>query len=142
MPVEVGILKEKTFIVSREQSASHLGSGAIAVYATPALALHMEETCVEAVDRLLGEGLATVGASISVRHLAPTPVGMEVRIRAELVRIDGRSLHFRIDAYDEVEHIGEAEHERVVIDRDRFSRKAALKKSLARGAHQGEKNDA
>jgi len=96
------------------------------------MVLHMEETSREAVDHLLGAGQATVGAFIAARHLAPTPVGMKVRIRAELVKVEGRMLSFKVEAWDEVEKIGEADHLRAIIDMDRFGEKIERKKALIR----------
>jgi predicted thioesterase len=98
----------------------------------------MEETALEAVDPILGPGKATVGAFIAVKHLAPTPLGMEVRIRAELVKVEGRTLSFVIQAWDEVEKIGEAEHTRVVMDMDRFQSRLAAKK--VQGSLKGEQS--
>jgi len=96
----------------------------------------MEETALEAVDRLLGPGKATVGAFIGVKHLAPTPLGMRVRIRAELVKVEGRTLSFIVQAWDEAEKVGEAEHTRVVIDLERF--RARLDSKKAAGKTKGE----
>lgn len=126
-----GIVAEKIIVVETRHIASHLGSGGVPVYATPSMVLHMEETSRDAVDHLLGPGKATVGAFIGARHLAPTPLGMKVRIHSELVKVDGRMLSFRVEAWDEVEKIGEADHERVIIDLVRFGEKIDRKKSLA-----------
>ncbi len=130
MELHPGIAAEKTILVEPRFSAAHLGSGNVEVYATPSMVLHMEETALEAVDQLLGPGKATVGAYIGVKHLAPTPLGMKVRIRAELVKVEGRTLSFIVQAWDEVEKIGEAEHTRVVIDLERFRARLNTKKEL------------
>lgn len=129
-----GIVSEKTIVVETRHIASHLGSGGVPVYATPSMVLHMEETSRDAVDHLLGPGRATVGAFIGVKHLAPTPLGMKVRIRSELVKVEGRTLTFKVEAWDEVEKIGEADHVRAIIDLDRFGEKIERKKSLAEKA--------
>jgi predicted thioesterase len=68
-----------------------------------------------------------VGTRVDVRHLAPTPVGMEVRLRAEILEVEGRRLRFRVEAWDAVEKIGEADHERFVIDWDRFIQRVEKK---------------
>ena len=131
MEPQPGIVHEKTIIVEPKHIASHLGSGGVPVYTTPSMVLHMEETSREAVDHLLGPGRATVGAFMGVRHLAPTPLGMKVRIRSELVKVEGRMLTFKVEAWDEVEKIGEAEHVRAVIDLARFGEKIEKKRLLA-----------
>jgi len=64
---------------------------------------------------------------MDLRHLAPTPVGMRVRARAELLRVDSRRLEFRIEAWDEIERIGEATHTRFIIDKAAFVTQAAAK---------------
>lgn len=122
-----GAVSERFYVVAPEHTAAHLGSGGVPVYATPMMVLHMEETALAAVDPHLGHGRATVGASISVRHLAPTPVGMTVRVRAELVETDGRKFSFRIEAWDDIEKIGEAEHLRVAVDLAKLSAKIGAK---------------
>jgi fluoroacetyl-CoA thioesterase len=134
MELHPGIVAEKTIVVEPKHVASHLGSGGVPVYATPSMVLHMEETSRDAVDHLLGERQATVGAFIGAKHLAPTPVGMKVRLRSELMKVDGRTLTFRVEAWDEVEKIGEAEHVRVIIDMDRFGEKIAKKNAAAKFA--------
>jgi predicted thioesterase len=131
MELHPGIIAEKTIVVEKKHIASHLGSGGVPVYATPSMILHMEETSREAVDHLLGPRQATVGAFIGAKHLAPTPLGMKVKIRSELVKIEGRMLSFKIEAWDEVEKVGEAEHLRAIIDLDRFEGKLEKKKSMA-----------
>ena len=132
MELHPGIVSEKTIVVETRHIASHLGSGGVPVYATPSMVLHMEETSRDAVDHLLGPGRATVGAFIGAKHLAPTPLGMKVRIRSELLKAEGRMLTFRVEAWDEVEKIGEADHLRAIIDLDRFGEKIERKKALIR----------
>jgi predicted thioesterase len=127
MELKPGLAAEKMVVVEERHVASHLGSGGVPVYATPTMVLHMEETSRAAVDHLLGPDGATVGAYIAAKHLAPTPLGMKVRIRAELVKVEGRMLTFKVEAWDEVEKIAEGEHERFVIDRSRFNERLAEK---------------
>ena len=80
----------------------------------------MEQTAVTALVGHLAPGQTPVGAHIDVRHLAATPIGMQVRARAELQTVQGRKLVFKIQAWDAVELIGEADHERMVVDEARF----------------------
>ena len=107
-------------IVSEAETAANLGSGAIAVYATPAMVALMENAAVRALEGHLPPGQTTVGGQIDVRHMAATPVGMQVRAKAELVEAQGRKLGFRIQAWDEVEQIGEASHVRFIVDEGEF----------------------
>ena len=80
------------------------------------------------VDPLLPPGQKTVGTRIELKHMAATPLGMHVTVHAELVEVNDRRLLFQIEAYDEVEKIGEGKHERFIIDIDRFNRKLADKR--------------
>jgi predicted thioesterase len=88
----------------------------------------MEQAGVAAVDHLLPEGRRTVGVALEVKHLAATPVGMTVTARAELVAVEGRRLAFRVEAFDEVEKVGEGTHERYVVDVARFQQRVAEKR--------------
>ena len=131
MELKTGLVAENEIVVEDKHVASHLGSGGVPVYATPTMVLHMEETSRQAVDYLLGPDGATVGAYMAVKHLAPTPKGMRVRIRAELTKIDGRMLTFKVEAWDEVEKVGEAEHVRAIISMAKFAERLEKKKRAA-----------
>jgi len=131
MELKIGLVAEKEIVVEDKHVASHLGSGGVPVYETPTMVLHMEETSRQAVDHLLGPDGATVGAYMAVKHLAPTPKGMRVRIRAELTKIDGRMLTFKVEAWDEVEKVGEAEHVRAIISMAKFAERLEKKKRAA-----------
>jgi predicted thioesterase len=126
-PVHVGQVAEARLEVTPDLVASHLGSGGLRVFATPAMALFVERTCRQMVEAALPEGQSTVGVDIRVRHLAPTPLGKTVRIRAEVVAVDGPTVDFRAEVWDDVEKVGEAEHRRVVIDLDRFLKRVEAK---------------
>lgn len=69
------------------------------------------------------------GARIAVEHLAPTPAGIRVEARAELLAVDGRRLTFAVEAHDERELVGRGSHERVAIDLGRFRQRLAAKQS-------------
>ena len=127
--LRVGLTGRKELTVEERHTASHHGSGGVPVYATPMMVLAMEEAALSAVDPLLDDGRATVGVSLDVRHLAATPLGMRVTASAELMRIDGRMLTFRVEARDEAELIGEGTHVRAVVDLERFKDKLAKKAS-------------
>ena len=118
--IKPGMIGEKTTIVTPEQTARHLGSGGIDVYATPAMIALLEGAAVTAIDPHLPEGSASVGIDLNVRHLAATPLGHEVRARAEVTNVDGKKVAFTVQAWDEDELIGEGTHTRFVIDTARF----------------------
>jgi predicted thioesterase len=125
--IKPGLTNEMTWRVERKHLASAYGSGLVDVLATPVLVGLCEECARKAVDPLLPEGQKTVGTSISLRHLAATPPGMHVTVKAELIAVDKRRLTFCIEAWDEQERVGKAEHERFIIDIDRFEHRVAEK---------------
>ena len=125
--IEVGLKAVATQEVTPELTATHIGSGSLSVYATPAMASLVEHTCASMVSELLPEGQTTVGVEIHLRHLAPTPVNSVVQIRAEVVSVDNNLISFNAQVFDEMELVGEAEHRRAVIKVDRFLRRVDAK---------------
>ncbi len=122
-----GRVEEATQAVDETRTAAHLGSGTLRVFATPAMVLFIEEVCRKMVEPFLAAGESTVGVSLKVRHLAPTPMGQTVRCRAEVVAVEGGLITFRAEVWDLTEKIGEAEHKRTVIDVGRFLRRVEAK---------------
>lgn len=108
------------FIVSASQTAEVMGSGDMPVLATPALVAMMENAAMLAARPLLQEGETTVGGSINVQHLKPSPVGAEVEATATLVQHEGRKFVFSIEARQGEVLVGTAEHVRFSVNRDRF----------------------
>ena len=119
--MEIGIKGEQKFVVTADQLANQVGSGLVAVYATPRMIAAIENT----------EGKTTVGTLVNVSHVAATPEGMEVRVETELVEIapNGKMLTFKVAAYDEAGLIGEGTHQRAIVAKERFEAKAQAKKN-------------
>ena len=124
----VGLTAEKEEPVTADNTAMRYGSGSAAVYATPAMVGLMEGACLAAVDPHLPAGMSTVGIRLDIRHLAATPVGLDVRARGELTGIAGKRLTFKVEAFDSKEKIGEGIHERYIIDANSFLEKAEKKR--------------
>ena len=122
-----GLTGEVETIVTEANTAARLGSGLVPVFGTPALVGLMESAAVRSLTDHLPPGQTSVGGRIDVRHQAPTPVGMRVRARAELLEVEGRRLVFHVEAWDEVEQIGQATHERFIIDEQKFVASAQAK---------------
>ena len=97
------------------------------VLATPVMILMMENAALNAIRPYLEPGESAVGTAIDVRHLAATPVGHTVRAEAEVIKIDGKRIEFRVSARDEVEEIGSGTHQRMLIDLRSFNERLALK---------------
>lgn len=88
---------------------------------TPSLVLLMERTAVRLLEPLLGPNETTVGTEIRVSHRAPTPEGSTVRVRATIVGREGRFITLHLEAFDELEQVGIAEHQRAVVDVARYT---------------------
>jgi predicted thioesterase len=122
-----GIAREMTITVGENDTAAAVASGAVPTLATPRLIALMEQAAALAVQPALAAGQTTVGTQVEVRHLAATPIGMQVTVRAELVAVEGRRLRFRVQAHDAQELVAEGTHERTIVDRDRFLDRVAQK---------------
>lgn len=122
-----GLKAESELVVGDEHTALRVGSGRVRVFATPLMIALMESAAVAAVEDVLGPGQQSVGTHLDVRHLAATPVGMRVRATAELVKVEGRLLTFRVAAVDEKEPIGEGTHVRALVDAERFDARVQAK---------------
>jgi fluoroacetyl-CoA thioesterase len=125
--IHPGLAREETFTVDPENTAYHLGSGASRVLATPWMIAFMERTAHALLTCCLPQGTSSVGTHLDVRHLAPTPQGEQVRVRAEVLSIDGLKVNFSIQAWDSLEKIGEGYHERAIIEEARFLRRVEKK---------------
>ena len=129
---KIGLAREEAFLVKDEHSASHVGSGSLRVLATPWMVAYMENVARSLMAEVLPEGYSSVGAHLDVRHLAPTPVGQSVRVRAEVLAVDGVKVSFSVQAWDATEQIGDGTHLRVIIDEARFLRRVERKLSESR----------
>ena len=125
--METGICGVQTIVVTEQQTAKHLGSGELAVFATPCMIALMENTAYRSVQPCLEPGQGTVGTLLNVKHLAATPVGMEVRCETKLIEVDRKRLVFEVKAFDACGLIGEGVHERFIVDNQRFMQKAGGK---------------
>lgn len=122
-----GMIFERRYQVKPEHAASHVGSGSAPVLATPWMIAFMEQVSRDLLAQHLPEGYSSVGVHLDVHHLAPTPVGLDVLITAEVLRVNKNRVHFKVRAQDDVEQVGEGMHERVIIDEDRFMRRVTEK---------------
>ena len=120
MEITVGLKGEVATLVETSDTALEVGSGSLRVYATPCMAALMEGAACEALDGCLGEDMTTVGIELNLKHLAATPVGMEVRAEAEVTAVEGKIITFSITAFDEAGKIGEAEHKRAIVNCQKF----------------------
>lgn len=125
--LEKGIKGQGEIIVTESDTAQALGSGSLAVLATPAMIALMEKTARLSVSSYLDDGQSTVGTLVNVKHLVASPVGMKITCRTELIEIDRRRLVFHVECFDSAGIIGEGEHERFIIDEAKFMSKTEAK---------------
>lgn len=126
--ITVGMTHETVDTVTDANTALTVGSGSLAVYATPAMAALMECAAAELCQRECPEGWTTVGTELHIQHRAATPVGLTVRAIAEVTGVDGRAITLKVTAYDEREQIGSGTHARFAVAIDKFMAKAEGKR--------------
>ena len=126
-PFEVGMTRELKIRSQSEHSARIFYPNLPDVFATPFLAGLMERVSAELINERLDAGEQSVGISMNLKHIAATPLGMEVRVKTQISAVEGRKLTFALEAFDEVEKIGEATHERFIIQADKFNARVADK---------------
>jgi fluoroacetyl-CoA thioesterase len=124
-----GLTGHAEVVVTDALTAPAVGSGTVAVFATPSLAALMEKAAVACVEPLLAPGEASLGVHLDLAHTAPTASGQTASATATLSAVDGRKLRFEITARDDAGAIGTARHTRVVVDVERFTRKLAARTS-------------
>ena len=127
LSITVGIQGHETKIVEKKDTASAFGSGLAEVFATPAMIALMENTAYLSIDSLLPEGYSSVGISINVQHKKASLPGSIVSCYSEVTKVDGKKVHFHIEASDEEGEIGVAEHVRYIINSDEFMRRLKTK---------------
>jgi fluoroacetyl-CoA thioesterase len=128
-PIPVGAKGRYTLRVTPAHLANQFKDAALPqVFATPMMVTAMENAALNAVRDYLEPGESAVGTLVNVRHMAATPVGHQVMAEAEVTKIDGRRIEFKVSARDETEEIGSGTHERMVVDLARLGARLAAKK--------------
>jgi fluoroacetyl-CoA thioesterase len=127
-----GLKGTAQLVVGPEHTARFVGSGRIAVLATPVMINVIEAAALNAVEHLLPAGHQSLGIHLDVSHVAATPVGLEVTATAEVVSVEGRTITFRVSARDTVEEIGSGTHQRVVVSVARFDERVQRKLQAAK----------
>lgn len=126
-----GLTGTAEIVVTEAHTAPSVGSGAVHVLATPVMINVMEAAALACLEHLLPEGHQSLGIRLDVGHYAATPVSLRLRATAELTQVDGRTLEFKVAAFDDVEQVGDGTHRRVVVNVARFDQRVQAK--LARG---------
>ena len=121
--IEIGLKHTSELTVTDTVTAIKMGSGDMPVLATPAMMALMENAAMLAVADELPEGNTTVGGHIESSHLKPSKIGDKVSTTAEVTKVDGKKIEFKISAYSGDVLLGEGTHLRFIVDRERFMSK-------------------
>ncbi|MGI0050745.1 MAG: thioesterase family protein [Nitrososphaeraceae archaeon] len=127
--VKIGTTKIRDVKTSSNQTTSFLWEGEN-VLSTPSLISEMEETCrLLLKDFVLKEKeWDSVGTIVDIKHIATTPVGSTIRLKSIIESVDNRRVMFIVEAFDNIEKIGEGKHERFIINIAKFKSKFEEKK--------------
>ena len=87
----------------------------------------IEAAALDCAEALLPDGHQSLGIRLDVSHIAATPVGMKVTATAQVAKVEGRTVYFKVTCHDEKELIGEGTHERVVVNVARFEERVRRK---------------
>lgn len=118
--LEIGLKHTSEQTVSKALTAMQMGSGDLPVFATPAMMALMENAAMMAVANELPEGCTTVGGHIESSHLRPSKIGEKVSAVAEVTKVDGKKIEFKVAAYSGETLLGEGTHLRFVVDKEKF----------------------
>ncbi len=118
--LEIGRKYRSQTRVEEWMTAEKAGNTGVEAISTPMLLQLIEEAAVHCLAPVLAEGEVSLGSSVELSHLAPTPVGLILRTEVEVIGIDGRRVNFAVAAFDEREKVAEGTHERYIIERAKF----------------------
>ncbi len=119
---QAGMSIENKIETRPEMAASRFHGNSPRVLSSPSLITFMQTTCADLMAPFLDKTEMVVSVRIEMNHLASTPIGSTIIVRAEIDRVEGDKVYFRIDAYDEVEKIASGYNDMFIIDEERFER--------------------
>lgn len=120
--LEAGMFIEKKIETTSEMAASRFHESSPDVLSSPTLLTYLQTTCADVLAPFLDKNEMAVTVRMEVSHLSSVPIGMTLTIRVEITRVDGRSVFFKVEAFDEVEKAAEGFNDMFIIDQDRFNR--------------------
>lgn len=122
-PVEINTKGTAETTVTADKLAVNVGSGSLAVFATPSMTALMEQSACNCLADYLSDGETTVGTELNISHISATPEGMKVTAEAVLTEINGREFTFEVTANDETGVIGRGTHKRFLVYSEKFTAK-------------------
>ena len=120
--IETGLKHSSELTVTENVTAMVIGSGDMPVLATPMMMALMENAAMLAVKNELPEGCTTVGGHIESSHLRPSKIGDVVKATAEVTKVDGKKIEFKVSACSGETLLGEGTHLRFIVDKEKFLR--------------------
>ena len=120
--ISSGMTASISLVVMEQDTAIALGSGDVAVLATPRVGALSEEAAVAALAGSLPGGATTVGTNITLDHLAASGVGSSVTATATVISVEGNKILFSVDVSEGDKLVAKGVHTRLVVDRTRFIR--------------------
>ena len=128
--LQVGLVSTTHFTVDEARCIGFMGKEGM-VYATPRMVLDVEHACRDLLLAHLDDGEDSVGAHVSIDHLAATPLGLEVTIDVRLVEIEKRRVAFEFSVRDQIEDCGRGRHVRFVVDKAKSFERIKAKRAKA-----------
>ena len=119
----IGLTHSEEIVVEHKDTAAVYGSGALEVFATPAMIAMMEMTSLKCVADKIGEENTTVGIAVNIKHLKASPVGHTIRCEAKVIEVDRKRLVFEVKCFDGEDLVGQGTHERFVVNSAKFMSK-------------------
>ena len=129
MEIKIGTQKNLYDVVTKDKLACYVGSGSLAVYATPMVIALMEKVSAEIAQEFVCDGYTTVGTAVSVEHISATPENAQVHASATLTECDGRKFVFAVEAYDSFGLIAKGTHTRFAVKTEKFMAKTNAKRN-------------
>lgn len=120
MEIKTGASVTKKWVVSYDMTAKAIKEGAAEVFSTPCMVSLMEDSCCDAIAQFLDEGYISVGISVNIRHLRPTPVGREISVTGTIKEVKGNKVLLEVVCEDAYGLIGTGTHGRCVVHHDTF----------------------
>jgi len=114
------MMLSKEFLVEKEHSALHVGSGTLEVLSTPSAIAMAENTCMTLSESLLEENETTVGSFIEFKHLKPSSIGANILVKSKIIDKDGKRINYSFELYDNEILIGVGRHNRVIVNKTNF----------------------
>jgi fluoroacetyl-CoA thioesterase len=125
-----GLELKKTLTVDESRCIGFMGKEGM-VYATPRMVSDVEYACRDFLLAHLDNGEDSVGAHVSIDHLAATPLGLTVEVSARIVEVDRRKVTFEFTVHDPIEQCGRGKHVRFVVETAKSRERLAAKRAKA-----------